>query len=411
MDTDPLFALLEVMLNSFASNRVKPGGHSEDIFLDLTEDEKEELECSICYNILKETRECSNKHRFCYSCIFVWSTSGNPINHGRCPMCRADGYYVRNKAVDEIINQKRVKCSMENCNWTGPLKELGSHKHNIYTTPKKIKPTQESVTELPSLNKQSRTSRTSARTSQLPNSSYRSTQKASQSSRQNGGSTRINAVSSTRSTNNSNSPQRHRNLSNRRSSRLLSRGQISQDHVLSESRHRGQSPEEEPSVATPRTPRPPSSPRPANLPNQRRRVTTLPSLIQTDNNNNQSSPNNDGDGDTIRARVIFTTPREGSIPPREVQFVSIRDRLVESRNRLDNLMGAFTVELERGRREISEFQEERERRRQEQLEEVRDLGRRLGNVATELRRLLNQRRLRNTLDELVTADDDDDDDD
>ncbi|KAL3851979.1 hypothetical protein ACJMK2_015668 [Sinanodonta woodiana] len=409
MDTDPLFALLEVMLSSFASNRVKPGGHSEDIFLDLTEDEKEELECSICYNILKETRECSNKHRFCYSCIFVWSTSGNPINHGRCPMCRVDGYYVRNKRVDELINQKQVKCSMENCNWTGPLKELGSHMHNIYTTPKKVKPAQESVTELPSLNKQSRTPRTSSRTSQLPNSSYRSTQKASQSSRQNGGSTRINAASSTRATNNSTSPQRHRNPPNRRPSRLLSRGQISQDHVLSESRHRDQSSVEESSVSTPRTPRPPSAPRPSNLPNLRRRVTTLPSLIQTDNNNNQSSSNNDGDDDTIRAHVLFT-PREESRQPREVQFVSIRDRLVESRNRLDNLMGAFTVELERGRREISEFQEERERRRQEQLEEVRDLGRRLGNVATELRRLLNQRRLRDTLDDMVTTDDDEDND-
>jgi hypothetical protein len=64
-------------------------------------------------------------------------------------------------------------------------------------------------------------------------------------------------------------------------------------------------------------------------------------------------------------------------------------------------MTSFSHELERGRRGLTEFQETRERRRQEQLEEVRDLGRRLNYVATELRSLLDQRRqLREDLEEI-----------
>lgn len=59
---------------------------------------------------------------------------------------------------------------------------------------------------------------------------------------------------------------------------------------------------------------------------------------------------------------------------------------------MDNIMTSFSGELDRGRQEIAEFQLERERRRQEQLEEVRELGQRLGQVASELRRLLEQRR-------------------
>lgn len=43
-----LFALLELMLRTFANQpNVKPGGYSDEIFIDLTEEEKEELECSI----------------------------------------------------------------------------------------------------------------------------------------------------------------------------------------------------------------------------------------------------------------------------------------------------------------------------------------------------------------------------
>lgn len=86
----------------------------------------------------------------------------------------------------------------------------------------------------------------------------------------------------------------------------------------------------------------------------------------------------------------------------------IRDRLNESRQRLDLLMNAFSFELDRGRRDLTDFQEERERRRQEQLQEVHELGRRLGHVAQELRGLLNQRtQIRQQINQLADSNDED----
>ena len=55
-------------------------------------------------------------------------------------------------------------------------------------------------------------------------------------------------------------------------------------------------------------------------------------------------------------------------------------------------MTSFTGELDRNRQEMADFQQERERQRREQLDEVRELGQRLGQVASELRRLLEHRR-------------------
>ena len=49
-DVQPLIGLLEVLLHlSVPKPRVKPGGYNDDIFLDLTEEEKEDFECSIWY--------------------------------------------------------------------------------------------------------------------------------------------------------------------------------------------------------------------------------------------------------------------------------------------------------------------------------------------------------------------------
>lgn len=48
-EAEPLFALLELMLRTFTKDvpKMKPGGHPEEIFLDLTEEERDEIECSI----------------------------------------------------------------------------------------------------------------------------------------------------------------------------------------------------------------------------------------------------------------------------------------------------------------------------------------------------------------------------
>ena len=107
-------------------------------------------------------------------------------------------------------------------------------------------------------------------------------------------------------------------------------------------------------------------------------------------------------------RFTLETARAHRLAGRPTGFGMIRDRLNESRQRLDLLMNAFSVELDRGRRDLTDFQEERERRRQEQLQEVRELGRRLGHVATELRGLLNQRtEIRQQINQLADSNDED----
>lgn len=336
----PLFALLEVMLN-LATPKVNPGGYSEEMFLDLTEEEKEEFTCSICYQVLKDTRMCLNNHKYCYSCIFVWSTSGPATNHSRCPVCRADGFYLKNKTLDDRIGMKKVKCQMKSCRWRGPLRILTNHQHTTYTR-----------TGLPMYRSESR-DEGSSNNNELP----RLTEDTRRQTRENPNSPRLQTLSELRQ------------QASRSSHRLTQRsGTVDTSSQTSSESH------------TPRTPHPPNTPRPQGQPN--RRVPTLPSIVHQNQNREPANENR-----TPRTR--FDT-RTGARPP--PGHTNIRDRLRESRSRLDALMTNFTNELERGRREIEDFQEERERRRQEQLSEVRELGQRLGVVAQELRRLLTQRR-------------------
>lgn len=168
-------------------------------------------------------------------------------------------------------------------------------------------------------------------------------------------------------------------------------------------------------LAYQRTPRPPSLPRPTGAPS--RRVPTLPTIAgqsqpirqgtaSTRNpmttNSRSSAPNTDSisQDSTAASRMRARNNREEQ---EGVGGRNIRERLRESRNRLDSLMNTFSSELDRGRTDIAAFQDQRERRRQEQLEEVRDLGRRLGQVASELRQLLEHRRqLRDDIEETIS---------
>ena len=152
-------------------------------------------------------------------------------------------------------------------------------------------------------------------------------------------------------------------------------------------------------------PHPPTSSRSTAAPTTRR-LPTLPSLV-TMNNVSRSTDaqiipsidsNNNISQTTPRGEQVTESP--GRHPPQELSsrrpgqrsFGMIRERLMASRQRLDTLMGAFSTELDRGRQDLNDFQAERESRRQEQMAEVRDLGRRLSQVATELQGLLSQRR-------------------
>ncbi|KAG5445341.1 hypothetical protein CSKR_111093 [Clonorchis sinensis] len=109
-----------------------PGGFPEDIFIYLSAREKEEYMCSICYSVLKEPYQCKNEHRFCYGCIYTWST-GSSAGHDGCPVCRCDGLYAKNYDLVDRINKKRTRCTQMGCNWMGILKEHEKHEHRRYS--------------------------------------------------------------------------------------------------------------------------------------------------------------------------------------------------------------------------------------------------------------------------------------
>ena len=357
---------------------------------------------------------CMNNHKFCHPCLFVWATSGPSENHGRCPVCRSQGYYVKCREIGEKIDRKIVKCHVQSCKWTGALKNIGTHQHTTYTkTGLPYRPTNietSTVTrqdDLPPLQNGQRTpliDRTN-RQSIIPpeRSSYRLASRNDDSSV---------PRTARHSVTNVSSPSVVTNVSS--SNNVPSSSEVPHD------------------PQTPRTPRPPSVARPVGT-NPRRRP-TLPSIVgqlpnssarsvnnnttsvtntsaTTSNTNSSSNTNTESrPRGHLLARRARVNQREPPINRESTQLsqltqtetstaggetdaeFSVRDRLRDSRVRLDALMTTFSSELDRGRRELSEFQEQRELRRQEQLTEVRDLGRRLGGVATELRRLLEQRR-------------------
>ena len=393
---------------------------------------------------MKEVRQCVNKHKFCYSCIFVWSTSGHPVNHDRCPVCRADGDYIRNHDLDEQINLLRVKCPMKSCTWTGLLKYLPSHQHTTYNkfrpvpeSPRQSTAEPENVPDLPQVTSttMSRPTSTSVRAARasMNTSSQTNTRipvSAAGTSTNNEGRQTTATNTSTRSR--TRSRQRHSNSrtsnsQHRRSTvtatglnRLTSRARIQNDGTVSSNETANAD-----NTDLQFSPRPPPVPRPNGR--TPRRMPTLPSIVNNANSNNpvpnsenseqtitqenRDINNNSGESVTPLERPMrFTveTARAHRQAGRPGGFGMIRDRLNESRQRLDLLMNAFSFELDRGRRDLTDFQEERERRRQEQLQEVHELGRRLGHVAQELRGLLNQRtQIRQQINQLADSNDED----
>lgn len=318
--------------------------------------------------MLKDTRQCVNRHRFCYNCIFVWSTSGPTSNHGRCPVCRVEGVYLRNKEIDDKIQCKSVKCTMKSCDWTGYLKYRGSHKHTTYSTQNKLttsKDSQDSTrnVSLPVINSSGLARRKSPKTNNTNATQYpvpRGRQRPQPM----------------------NQPTVSASMANSRSQSVTGRESSAS------------------TTSVPRTPRPPAGPRPiAHRPTGllRRRRPTLPSIINPPQQNSTSEIEvQNATSSSEDSTLSDVTPRSG--------YDTIESRLRHGRNRLNSLMLVFTAELERGRQEIADFQEQREQERQAQLDEVRDLGQRLGYVATELRRLLVERHtIRNHLDDLADS--------
>ncbi|KAH8875903.1 TNF receptor-associated factor 2 [Schistosoma japonicum] len=96
------------------SNEVKPGVKKKNIYVKF------------------EAYQCQNQHKFCYGCIYTWST-GPTAGHDSCPVCRCDGLYAKNFDLNERIDKKRVRCPMDGCNWMGLLSVYAQHEHRRYS--------------------------------------------------------------------------------------------------------------------------------------------------------------------------------------------------------------------------------------------------------------------------------------
>ncbi|KAL3315089.1 hypothetical protein Ciccas_006282 [Cichlidogyrus casuarinus] len=119
------------------NENARVGGFKESLFLYLPEREREEFLCCICYFVMDKVYQCRNEHRFCYSCIYTWS-SGASESHDRCPMCRVDGCYASNEQINERILEKGVACEEKGCNWLGSLRNYLQHEHRYYA-PQELK--------------------------------------------------------------------------------------------------------------------------------------------------------------------------------------------------------------------------------------------------------------------------------
>lgn len=359
-----------------------------------------------------------NNHKFCRSCLLVWSTTGQYSNRIRCPVCRTHGYYFRNSEIDDRIGAKKVKCLMESCKWSGLLKYMCSHRHTTYGDSGTSESEDASASEtMPRLVQASpllphrnyiRFTGTGLAT-QSPSLSSDPSPAAGVTSRAGnrpGSRASRSPLSSTSQETVTELPWRTGQVNSRFPSRRMpavqthNNNRITFTHTRSNADTNNNVDNDPPTVRSStttlgdvsdsgqnpvsggHTPRPPSAPRSSsNSVNVRR----LPRIVNPP---------------PLRAQAQRYQPPEalalhlnpGGRPRPAENWGEIRDHLQESRTRLDNIMTSFSGELDRGRQEIAEFQLERERRRQEQLEEVRELGQRLGQVASELRRLLEQRR-------------------
>ena len=93
----------------------------------------------ISYCILKDPRRCTNGHRFCANCVFVWSMqAGDSADH--CPVCRCEGDYQADSVMATAIGQRSVRCTQPGCNWRGLLQEFDAHEHRATYPPAVIAP-------------------------------------------------------------------------------------------------------------------------------------------------------------------------------------------------------------------------------------------------------------------------------
>ncbi|KAI0231285.1 hypothetical protein LSAT2_018351 [Lamellibrachia satsuma] len=105
------------------------GGYPEEIFVDLSKEEIERYQCSICFLVIRDPRQCCNAHLFCASCIYTWSNGGSEGSQ-LCPVCRVFGRYRPNANIRNRLLLKRVRCLEAGCEWKGQLKLYNGHHRN-----------------------------------------------------------------------------------------------------------------------------------------------------------------------------------------------------------------------------------------------------------------------------------------
>lgn len=83
------------------------------------------------YLILRDVKQCDNKHRFCATCVFAWSMTYG-ANSDKCPVCRSKQteYSDDDKYNQEILNCW-VKCPEAGCALRCTLQDFLRHSHGM----------------------------------------------------------------------------------------------------------------------------------------------------------------------------------------------------------------------------------------------------------------------------------------
>ena len=78
-------------------------------------------ECPICLLVMREPHivSCCGK-KFCKACM-------DKIPEKKCPICTQPFTSMREKELERQILDLKVKCSTEDCNWVGELRDISSH--------------------------------------------------------------------------------------------------------------------------------------------------------------------------------------------------------------------------------------------------------------------------------------------
>lgn len=81
--------------------------------------------------ILRDVKQCDNKHRFCATCVFAWSMTYG-ANSDKCPVCRSKQteYSDDDKYNQEILNCW-VKCPEAGCALRCTLQDFLRHSHGM----------------------------------------------------------------------------------------------------------------------------------------------------------------------------------------------------------------------------------------------------------------------------------------